>query len=118
MTSVAPTAKLSRAALSNTGAALLVAKAPGVGLPRKMNPPEPLIAPEVVSTMAPPEEGGAIAAKLIGTASVTMMACTMVAVARPLSVVARATGAPTTSAKAAAAKADERPGDFADMVLS
>src|SRR5258708_33474698 len=74
-------------------------KAPGAGVPRKTKPPEDLIVPAVLSTMAPPEGGGATAAKLIGTASVTTTPCTIVAEARPLSVVASASGVPSTDRK-------------------
>src|SRR5229473_59657 len=117
MTSVAPTAKLRLAVPSKLGAALAV-KAPGAGVPRKAKPPEDWIVPAVLRTMAPPDGGGATAAKLIGTASVTTMPCTIVAEARPLSVVASATGVPSTSARAPAARAGERLDALANMILS
>src|SRR6266851_9710803 len=137
MTSVAPTAKLrlkvpSRMAGPGPVTRLPVLKltlvgwwgrpralkAPGAGVPRKAKPPEDWIVPAVLRTMAPPDGGGATAAKLIGTASVTTMPCTIVAEARPLSVVASATDVPSTSARAPAARAGERLGALANMILS
>src|SRR5258708_34372080 len=70
-------------------------KAPGAGVPRKAKPPEDLIGPAVLRTMAPPEGGGGTPAKLIGTAPVTTLPYTSAPQARPLSVVASATGVPS-----------------------
>src|SRR6202043_1334668 len=91
-------------------------KVPGAGDPRKTKPVADLTVPAAVRTMAPPEGGGATAAKLIGTDSVTAMPCAIVAVACPVPVVATAAGVANTSARAPAAKAGERPEVLADMI--